>query len=158
MSIGSPTSDPPFRFAFEWPFWFWNLPCELVMEVTKELKWNISIFLFTQRRSVHIQNQRVEMRWGLRCIYTVNGGWADGMEMTLFLYPETQYSQSVVFSIEENVAQLNRKKKFIFHKNKLQNILYFINWSWFSFSPEWKGREGVLGPGNSNTAWFLLWF
>ena len=47
--------------------------------------------------------------------------------MTLFLYPETQYSQSVVFSIEENVAQLNRKKKFIFHKNKLQNILYFIN-------------------------------
>ena len=37
--------------------------------------------------------------------------------MTLFLYPDTQYSQSVVFSIEENVAQLNRKKKFIFHKN-----------------------------------------
>ena len=40
--------------------------------------------------------------------------------MTLFLYPETQYSQSVVFSIEENVAQLNRKKKFIFHKTNFK--------------------------------------
>ena len=40
--------------------------------------------------------------------------------MTLFLYPDTQYSQSVVFSIEENVAQLNRKKKFIFHKTNFK--------------------------------------
>ena len=58
----------------------------------------------------------------LRCIYIVKGG---GIEMTLFLYPETQYSHSVVFSAEEKVAQLKKEKAFCFHR-KEQTLKSFV--------------------------------
>ena len=54
----------------------------------------------------------------MRCIYNINGGCAGGIEKTLFLYPETQYSHSVVFSAEEKVAQLKKEKAFCFHRKE----------------------------------------
>ena len=78
--------------------------------------------------------------------------------MTLFLYPETQYSHSVVFSAEEKVAQLKEEKAFCFHK-KEQTLKSFafsqLNY-FFCFEPEGKDWGGFLGPGYSNAAWFLL--
>ena len=44
--------------------------------------------------------------------------------MTLFLYPETQYSHSVVFSAEEKVAQLKEEKAFCFHKKTLKSFAF----------------------------------
>ena len=46
--------------------------------------------------------------------------------MTLFLYPETQYSHSVVFSAEEKVAQLKEEKEFCFHKKETSNSFAFF--------------------------------
>ena len=42
-------------------------------------------------------------------LYCIGGG----IEVTLFLYPETQYSHSVLFSAEEKVAQLKGEKAFL---------------------------------------------
>ena len=50
---------PHFRFALEWPFRFLNFPCELVMEVTKELKWIIFIFLLPRDAVFTF----IELRW-----------------------------------------------------------------------------------------------
>ena len=56
--------------------------------------------------------------------------------MTLFLYPETQYSHSVVFFAEEKVAQLKEKKAFCFHKKEQTlksfafsqlNVIFLLN-------------------------------
>ena len=67
------------------------------------------------------------MRWELRCIYNINGGCAGGIEKTLFLYPETQYSHSVVFFAEEKVAQLKEEKAFCFHKKETLKYVVFFN-------------------------------
>ena len=72
----------------------------------------------------------------MRCIYDINGGCAGVIVMTLFLYPETQYSHSVVFFAEEKVAQLEEKKAFCFHKKEQTlksfafsqlNVIFLLN-------------------------------
>ena len=74
------------------------------------------------------------------------GGWACGIEKTLFLYPETQYSHPVVFSAEEKAAQLKEEKAFCFHKKEQTlksfafsqlNVIFLLNLSGKTGEDSW---------------------
>ena len=63
--------------------------------------------------------------------------------MTLFLYPETQYSHSVVFFAEEKVAQLEEVKAFCFHKKRTNfKIFCIFSTELFFFVLNLRGKTG----------------
>ena len=68
-----------------------------------------------------------------------------GIAKTFFLYPETQYSHSVLFSAEEKVAQLKKEKAFCFHRKEQtlksfvfqRNVIFLLNLSGKTGEDSW---------------------
>ena len=113
---------PPSLYICTWvTFQILKFPLRARDGGDKEIEVKHSIFLFTQRRSVHIQNQRVEMRWDESWdafILSMGvGGW-DGNDT--FLIPrDAVFTFSIVLRRRESSAAERGKGIFAFIKKKL---------------------------------------